>query len=79
MDGTHLIDRLLWIFGNDVASVSGITSNFCFPDVDADDTGMCLIRWKSGKAATISRIGWETGRDGVWWGLLLHDGTGQVP
>ena len=61
MDGTHLIDRLLWIFGNDVASVSGITSNFCFPDVAADDTGMCLIRWKSGKAAAISRIGWETG------------------
>ena len=61
MDGTHLIDRLLWIFGNDVASVSGITSNFCFPDVAADDTGMCLIRWESGKAAAISRIGWETG------------------
>ena len=61
MDGTHLIDRLLWIFGNDVATVSGITDNFCFPNVHADDTGMCLIRWKSGKAAVISRIGWKTG------------------
>ena len=61
MDGTHLIDRLLWIFGNDVATVSGITDNYCFPGVAADDTGMCLIRWKSGKAAVISRIGWKTG------------------
>ena len=79
MDGTHLIDRLLWIFGNDVASVSGITSNFCFPDVAADDTGMCLIRWESGKAAAISRIGWETGVTEYGGDYFFYFRAGQVP
>ena len=44
MDGTHLIDRLLWLLGPDVYSVSGITSNYTHPELNADDSGMHFLR-----------------------------------
>lgn len=66
MDGTHQIDRLLWIIGNDVATVSARQGQFTYPDsehpsINCDDTGMYFIRWKSGVVATVSRIAWERG------------------
>ena len=61
MDGTHLIDRLIWLLGDDIYSVSGITSNYTHPDLDADDSGMHFLRWKSGKTATITRMGFVHG------------------
>ncbi len=66
MDGTHQIDRLLWIIGNDVATVSARQGQFTYPKsehpaIDCDDTGMYFIRWKSGIVATVSRIAWERG------------------
>lgn len=61
MDGTHLIDRLVYLLGSDVYSVSGITSNYTHPELNADDSGMHFLRWKSGKAAAISRLGYRTG------------------
>ncbi len=61
MDGTHMIDRLLWFFGAEVASVSGTEGNFAFPQVNADDTSMALLRWKNGLIATISRQAYSTG------------------
>ena len=61
MDGTHLIDRLLWLLGDDIYSVNGITSNYTHPELSADDTGMHFLRWKSGKAAAITRMGWRHG------------------
>lgn len=66
MDGTHQIDRLLWFFGYDVATVSAQQGQFTHPKsehpaIDADDTGMYFIRWKSGIVATVSRIAWEVG------------------
>lgn len=66
MDGTHQIDRLLWILGNDVANVSARQGQFTFPKsehpaIDCDDTGMYFIRWKSGVVAAVSRIAWERG------------------
>ncbi|MCH8224223.1 MAG: hypothetical protein IH868_12545 [Chloroflexi bacterium] len=61
MDCTHLIDRLIWMLGPDISSVSGITRNFTHPEVDADDTGMHFLRWKSGRVAMISRMAYRTG------------------
>ncbi len=66
MDGTHQIDRLLWIIGSDVATVSAKQGQFTYPKsehpkIDCDDTGMYFIRWKSGAVATVSRIAWERG------------------
>ena len=66
MDGTHQIDRLLWIIGYDVATVSAQQGQFTYPKsehpaINCDDTGMYFIRWKSGIVATISRIAWERG------------------
>ncbi len=61
MDGTHLIDRLVWTIGPDVYSVSGITGARTHPELAADDSGMHVLRWKSGVVATIVRMGWRTG------------------
>lgn len=66
MDGTHQIDRLLWFFGYDVATVSGQQGQFTHPKsehpkIDCDDTGMYFIRWNSGIVATVSRIAWDKG------------------
>lgn len=61
MDGTHLIDRLIWLIGPDIHSVSGITSNFTHPKLNADDSGMHFLRWKSGVTAAITRMGYRTG------------------
>ena len=66
MDGTHQIDRLLWMIGCDVATVSAQQGQFTHPrsehpGIDCDDTGMYFIRWRSGVVAAVSRIAWERG------------------
>ncbi|MBT7834046.1 MAG: Gfo/Idh/MocA family oxidoreductase [Chloroflexi bacterium] len=66
MDGTHEIDRLMWIMGDDIETVSAQIGQVTYPrsenpDIDCDDTAMCFLRWKSGKVATISRIAWRVG------------------
>ena len=61
MDGTHLIDRLIWLLGDDIRSVSGTTSNFTHPHLSADDAGHHFIRWESGITASITRMGWVHG------------------
>ena len=51
MDGTHLIDRLIWLLGDDIYSVSGTTSNYTHPHLNSDDSGQHFLRWKSGVTA----------------------------
>jgi predicted dehydrogenase len=61
MDGVHMIDRLLWIIGSDVQSVTAMVGNPVHPEIPADDTSMAFMRWKSGKVATLSRYAYRTG------------------
>jgi predicted dehydrogenase len=61
MDGTHLMDRLIWLLGDDIYSVSGTSSNFTHPHLNADDSGHHFLRWKSGKTASITRMGFVHG------------------
>jgi predicted dehydrogenase len=61
MDGTHLIDRLIWLLGDDIYSVSGTTSNYTHPHLNSDDSGQHFLRWKSGITACITRMGWDHG------------------
>ena len=66
MDGSHEIDRLLWILGPDVVSVSAMVGQITHPKskhpkINCDDTSMAFLRWKSGLVATISRIAWDKG------------------
>ncbi len=61
MDGTHMIDRLLWIIGDDISTVSAQLGAFTHPELPCDDTSMAFFRWKSGVVATICRIAWDTG------------------
>ena len=61
MDGTHMIDRLLWILGPDIVTVSAMVGTFTYPEFNADDTAMCFLRWRNGRVATISRMAWREG------------------
>ena len=82
MDGTHQIDRLLWIIGNDVATVSAQQGQFTHPrsehpKIDCDDTGMYFIRWTSGVVATVSRIAWERGATEYGGDWFFTDGMAR--
>ena len=61
MDGTHQIDRLLWLIGSDIETVSAQVGAFAHPQIKADDTGIYFLRWKSGVVATVSRMAWVVG------------------
>jgi phthalate 4,5-cis-dihydrodiol dehydrogenase len=76
MDGVHLIDRMLWIFGPDVQSVSAMVGNPVYPEIPADDTSMAFLRWRDGKVATISRYAYRTGV--TYYGADFFCTKGQV-
>lgn len=74
--GVHLIDRLLWIIGSDIRSVSAMVGHPINPDGRADDTGMAFLRWRSGRVATISHCAYRQGVP-VWGGDFFCT-NGQV-
>ncbi len=83
MDGTHEIDRLLHLIGNDVDTVSAKVGQITHPqdkhpDIKADDTAMCFIRWKSGAVATISRIAWEKGSTEYGTDIAFTEGMARL-
>jgi predicted dehydrogenase len=61
MDGTHMIDRLLWHLGGKVVAVKAMNGNPVYPEFAADDTAMAFLQFDSGVVATISRIAYRTG------------------
>ena len=61
MDGTHMIDRLLWHLGGRVQSVKAMNGNPVYPEIAADDTAMAFLQFDNGLVATISRIAYRTG------------------
>ncbi len=61
MDGTHQIDRTLWVAGDDVYSVSARVGAITHPELPCDDTAMVFLRFKSGRAATLARMAWDKG------------------
>ena len=61
MDGTHMIDRLLWHLGGKVVSVKAMNGNPVYPEIPADDTAMAFLQFDNGIVATISRIAYRTG------------------
>lgn len=61
MDGTHMIDRLLWHLGGKVVSVKAMNGNPIYPEIPADDTAMAFLQFDNGIVATISRIAYRTG------------------
>jgi predicted dehydrogenase len=61
MDGTHMIDRLLWHLGGKVVSAKAMNGNPVYPEIPADDTAMAFLQFDNGKVATISRIAYRTG------------------
>jgi phthalate 4,5-cis-dihydrodiol dehydrogenase len=61
MDGTHMIDRLLWHLGGRVVAVKAMNGNPVYPEIPADDTAMAFLQFDNGVVATISRIAYRTG------------------
>ncbi len=61
--GVHIIDRLLWLIGTDVVSAHGaIRQRFHGIDEQwADDSGVALIKFSSGAAASLVVDGYKTG------------------
>jgi predicted dehydrogenase len=61
MDGTHMLDRLLWHLGGRVQSVKAMNGNPIRPEIPADDTAMAFLQFDNGIVATLSRIAYDTG------------------
>lgn len=61
MDGTHMIDRLLWHLGGKVQAVKAMNGNPIYPEIPADDTAMAFLQFDNGIVATLSRIAYRTG------------------
>jgi len=78
MDGSHMIDRLLWILGSDITTVSARVGNFTHPHIPADDTAMCFLRWKHGPVATLSRIAFDIGKGYTEYGAEYYFTKGQA-
>lgn len=49
----HGIDLLRWMMGDEVDEVYGVTSQRFHDYLEAEDTGMAVVRFKNGTAATI--------------------------
>ncbi len=83
MDGTHEIDRMIHLIGSDIDTVSAKVGQIthpqsAHPDIKADDTAMCFIRWKSGAVATISRIAWEKGSTEYGTDIAFTEGMARL-
>ncbi|MFW6195145.1 MAG: Gfo/Idh/MocA family protein [Chloroflexota bacterium] len=77
MDGTHQIDRLLWIIGTDIATVSAQVGAYTYPEFPCDDTALCFFRWNSGKVASLSRIAWRNGGTEYGADLFFTEGMAK--
>lgn len=83
MDGTHEIDRLIHLIGNDIDTVTARVGQITHPQdkhpkIKADDTAMYFIRWKSGAVATISRIAWEKGSTEYGTDIAFTEGMARL-
>lgn len=83
MDGTHEIDRLIHLVGDDIDTVSARVGQITYPqsehpEIKADDTAMAFIRWKSGVTATIARIAWEKGATEYGTDLFFTEGMARL-
>ena len=77
MDGTHQIDRLLWLIGSNIETVSAQVGAFAHPQIKADDTGIYFLRWKSGVVATVSRLAWQVGATATGAELFFTKGQAR--
>lgn len=58
--GMHCLDRLTWLVGSPIASVSA-QFGARFHDQAADDSGLIFARFANGAAGTIVSVGYKTG------------------
>jgi len=58
--GVHNIDRLTWLIGSRVSSVSAQLAT-SFHNQQADDNVMAFLRYENGVAATVINVGYRTG------------------
>lgn len=58
--GIHPLDRLTWLIGSPIRSVSAQFGTY-FHDMNADDSGMAFLRYEDGAAGMIISTGYSTG------------------
>ncbi|MGH2618154.1 MAG: Gfo/Idh/MocA family protein, partial [Thermomicrobiales bacterium] len=83
-NGTHSLDRLAWLTGSPIATVSGAMGTFCYPVADEDSaiatvtfrngTLGAVIEHKSDAPATLA--GWQTTVYGTDGGIQITSGSG---
>jgi predicted dehydrogenase len=83
-NGIHSLDRLAWLAGSPVASISGAMGTFCYP-VAAEDSAIAAITFGNGalgavvqhkSAAEATLTGWQTTIYGTHGGIQLTSGSG---
>ncbi|HWG84773.1 MAG TPA: Gfo/Idh/MocA family oxidoreductase, partial [Deinococcales bacterium] len=58
--GIHALERLMWLVGADVTSVSA-SVGARFHDQEADDAAMLFLRFANGASASVTSIGYASG------------------
>jgi len=57
--GVHFTDALRWYFQSEVKSVAGEIANLTYKDIQVEDFGVAILRFKSGAIATVEST-WHT-------------------
>lgn len=58
--GIHALDRLIWLVGSDVSSVTASLGTY-FHDQCADDAALLFLRFQNGVAASVTSVGYSQG------------------
>ncbi|MDO4269447.1 MAG: Gfo/Idh/MocA family oxidoreductase [Eubacteriales bacterium] len=49
----HTIDLLRWMLGDEVDEVTGMTANLAHPNIETEDIGLAMVRFKNGALGVI--------------------------
>ncbi|HTN61572.1 MAG TPA: Gfo/Idh/MocA family oxidoreductase [Devosia sp.] len=75
--GIHALDRLVWLMGQDVASVNALTGTF-FHDQQADDSALIGLRFANGGIGQVQSVGYRNGAMGFAMDLVCENGTLRI-
>jgi phthalate 4,5-cis-dihydrodiol dehydrogenase len=75
--GIHALDRLVWLMGQDVASVNALAGTF-FHEQEADDSALIGLRFANGGIGQVQSVGYRNGAVGFAMDLVCEHGTLRI-
>ena len=75
--GIHALDRLVWLMGGTVESVSALIGT-CFHEQEADDSALMLLRFADGRIGQVTSIGYRDGAVTFAMDLVCEEGTLRI-